>query len=280
MAFGAALGILALTATAFLATAPAAGLVIPAATVEVPFGCGHSYVVSQGHDTGSHLQNDTFAWDFRMPVGTPIVSAMDGEVRLARGDSTKGGCDASLARHANYVVVAHADGLETQYLHFSEVVVQPGQKVKAGELIGYSGDTGWACGAHLHFKLTTAGAGWNNPSLPAFIRGYGDPTKEVVVHAPSCANPDTMMASRPLPAKPAPSELERAVGATREALASRSTGTPEGAQSILQGASMRVVRETMSPATGSTGFMPASSLRRRPAVERGPIAKPTAAHRE
>src|SRR5690242_15399573 len=102
--------------------------------VRVPFGCGLTFPVSQAHDTGSHLQNDVWAWDFRMPEGTLIVAAMDGTVRLARGDSAIGGCGAEFAPYANYVVVRHAGGLETQYLHFSSVVVRAGDKVKAGDL--------------------------------------------------------------------------------------------------------------------------------------------------
>src|SRR5678815_3351767 len=96
----------------------AAAVPIPEATV--PFGCGLSFPVSQAHDVGSHLQHDTWAWDFRMPEGTPVVSAYDGVVRLARGDSSTGGCDARFAPFANYVVVDHENGLETQYLHFSK----------------------------------------------------------------------------------------------------------------------------------------------------------------
>src|SRR6476469_7815444 len=110
----------------------AAMLSIPEA--HVPFGCGLAFPVSQAHEVGSHLQHDTWAWDFRMPEGTPVVSAYEGVVRLARGDSSTGGCDARFAPFANYVVVDHENGLETQYLHFSKVVVKPGDRVKAGDL--------------------------------------------------------------------------------------------------------------------------------------------------
>ena len=51
--------------------------------VGVPFACGRIYPVSQGHDTGSHKYNDTYAWDFRMPEGTPVVAAREGVVRMA-----------------------------------------------------------------------------------------------------------------------------------------------------------------------------------------------------
>src|SRR5687767_2835627 len=64
----------------------------PLPEVGVPF-CGRAHTVSQGHHTGSHVHYDTWAWDFRMPQGTPVVAALDGVVRMARGDSTSGGCD-------------------------------------------------------------------------------------------------------------------------------------------------------------------------------------------
>lgn len=172
----------------------------PRPTVGVPFGCGLSFEISQAHDTGSHLNNDTWAWDFRMPVGVPIVAARAGVVRMARGDSTQGGCDPSMAKWANYVVVDHGDGTEAQYLHFSSVVVEAGQKVNAGELIGYSGNTGWSCGSHLHFKVARREHnGWNNPSIPAAIEGYGDPQKATLIRAAACAPqlPTTIRAEGP-----------------------------------------------------------------------------------
>ena len=95
--------------------------------VGIPFGCGMSFPVSQVHNIGSHVGNDTWAWDFRMPEGTPVVAALDGVVRLARGDSDEGGCDPAMARKANYVVIESAGNIETQYLHFSAVSVIPGQ---------------------------------------------------------------------------------------------------------------------------------------------------------
>jgi murein DD-endopeptidase MepM/ murein hydrolase activator NlpD len=163
----------------------------------VPFGCGRAYPVSQAHGTGSHLQNDSWAWDFRMPEGVPIVAALDGIVRVVRGDSNIGGCDPRFATESNYVVLSHENGWETQYLHFSQVVVVAGQRVKAGDLLGYSGKTGWACGSHLHFKVARSeGQGWNNPSVPARILGYGDPVVDTLVQAPACTNRAPLVASQ------------------------------------------------------------------------------------
>jgi murein DD-endopeptidase MepM/ murein hydrolase activator NlpD len=123
-----------------------------------------------------------------------------------------GGCDPKFARFANYVVLTHANGLETQYLHFSRVVVHEGEVVKAGELLGYSGSTGWACGSHLHFKVAQPlTPGWNNPSVHALLVGYGDPDRGVVIASPACPAPSgTILATAPL----APDAHAPAVGSS------------------------------------------------------------------
>jgi murein DD-endopeptidase MepM/ murein hydrolase activator NlpD len=162
----------------------------PAPEFAVPFGCGRSFVVSQAHDIGTHKYHDVWAWDCRMPEGVPILAAADGVVRVARGDSTRGGCDPEFASDANYVVLAHSGAMETQYLHFERVLVKAGDHVRAGEVIGYSGKTGWACGSHLHFKVArTEDSGWNNPSVPARLVGYGDPVVNTVIRSPACVEP-------------------------------------------------------------------------------------------
>jgi hypothetical protein len=210
-----------------------AGTAVP--VVGVPFACGRIYTVSQGHDTGSHLSHDTYAWDFRMPVGTPIVAARDGVVRMARGDSSQGACDPKMASFSNYVVIDHGDGLETQYLHFSAVTVAVGERVKQGQLIGFSGNTGWSCGPHLHFKVAKAqGSSWNNPSVPANIEGYGDPVRDTLIAAPLCKDTDrAMMAARTETVDPSLAQQTSLPGAADGQQASG--GIPRGAQAIVNG---------------------------------------------
>jgi murein DD-endopeptidase MepM/ murein hydrolase activator NlpD len=202
--------------------------------VAVPFACGRIHTVSQGHDTGSHKYNDTYAWDFRMPEGTPIVAARDGLVRMARGDSTEGGCDEKFAPKANYVVVSHGDGLETQYLHFSAVVVKPGERVKQGQLLGFSGATGWSCGPHLHFKVAKeTGRGWNNPSVPAKIVGYGDPVRDTRVAAPLCRDSqNSLMAAQDASRT---GEAMVSLSPSADEAQKSSAGIPPGAKAILDG---------------------------------------------
>ena len=187
-----------------------------------------SFPVSQTHNVGSHVGNDAWAWDFRMPEGTPVVAALDGVVRLARGDSEEGGCDPSMARKANYVVLEHAGNLETQYLHFTTVSVVPGQHVRRGELLGYSGKTGWACGAHLHFKVATpASAGWNNPSVESRLLGFGDPRLESWVSSAPCSAPLEVATQHPAPApRPAANAVEPPGAVQPAALAAHASAGP------------------------------------------------------
>jgi murein DD-endopeptidase len=81
--------------------------------------------------------------DFAMPTGTPLVAAGDGEVTIARFSPTAG----------NYVAIRHGKQYSTRYLHMSKLTVRPGQIVKRGDLIGYSGNTGRSTGPHLHYEF-------------------------------------------------------------------------------------------------------------------------------
>lgn len=221
-----------------LASVPVVSSIPPADMPEVgvPFACGRIYPVSQGHDTGSHKYNDTYAWDFRMPEGTPVVAARDGVVRMARGDSTEGGCDEKFAPKANYVVISHGDGLETQYLHFSAVVVKPGERVKQGQLLGFSGATGWACGAHLHFKVAEeTGRGWNNPSVPARIIGYGDPVRDTRIAAPVCRDSQENMVAAHEPMRTG--EAVVSLSAADDEAQQTPSGLPPGAKAVIDGLS-------------------------------------------
>jgi murein DD-endopeptidase MepM/ murein hydrolase activator NlpD len=89
--------------------------------------------------------------DIGTPIGTPVMAALDGTV-LATGntDATKGCQGGSFGK---WIMLEHNDGLNTMYAHLSQIGVTPGQKVTTGEVIGYSGETGYATGPHLHFGV-------------------------------------------------------------------------------------------------------------------------------
>lgn len=87
--------------------------------------------------------------DFAAPIGTRVKSALGGVVK-GTGD-TDAVCPG--ASYGKWVLVEHANGLSTLYAHFSLIKVSGGQSVGAGELLGYSGDTGYSTGPHLHFTV-------------------------------------------------------------------------------------------------------------------------------
>ena len=86
--------------------------------------------------------------DLAAPIGTPLHAALAGVV-TATGNTDVGGCYS----FGKWVFIKHANGLSTMYAHLSVIEVSPGQSVSTGQLIGYSGETGYATGPHLHFGV-------------------------------------------------------------------------------------------------------------------------------
>ncbi len=92
--------------------------------------------------------------DFRASPGTPIKSAGDGIV-IGTGDTDRVCRGASYGR---WVMVQHKNGLSSLYAHLDLIKVSEGQNVEVGDLLGYSGNTGYSTGPHLHFGLFVANA--------------------------------------------------------------------------------------------------------------------------
>ena len=87
--------------------------------------------------------------DFAINSGTQILASADGIVIGTGNTDLVRSCQS----WGKWVVVRHNFGLTTLYAHLSLVKVQNGQKVKSGELLGYSGNTGFSTGPHLHFGV-------------------------------------------------------------------------------------------------------------------------------
>ena len=82
--------------------------------------------------------------DIAAPIGTPIRAAADGVVAYA-GDS--------IAVFGGLILITHGSGWVSAYGHANRIDVVRGQKVTKGQVIGLSGDTGYASKPKLHFEL-------------------------------------------------------------------------------------------------------------------------------
>ncbi|WP_433649077.1 M23 family metallopeptidase [Micromonospora zamorensis] len=100
--------------------------------------------------------------DLALPSGTPLRAAAAGTVTQA-GDASDG--------YGNSVFIDHGNGYLTHYAHQSRIAVTVGQKVKAGQVIGYEGATGDATGPHLHFEVHQGM--WNQIDPAPFMRTRG-----------------------------------------------------------------------------------------------------------
>ena len=88
---------------------------------------------SKGYHTGV---------DFAVKIGTPILAVADGKIE-----------NASWGKSYGKQVVQKVDGGWVIYAHLNAVRCKPGQRVKAGQVIGESGNTGNSSGPHLHFEM-------------------------------------------------------------------------------------------------------------------------------
>ena len=85
-----------------------------------------------------------YGLDFSVKKGTPIYATADGKVVIIK--SSFGG----LGKH---IYLDHGNGYRTVYAHLNKFNVKKGQKVKRGELIAYSGNTGRSTSPHLHYEV-------------------------------------------------------------------------------------------------------------------------------
>lgn len=131
----------------------------PDVLYRLPFADGLTFQIGQafGGPATSHTTPDSqHAVDITMPEGTLILAARAGTVAEVESSFTEGGKLDDLRSRANGVVVAHDDGTMGRYGHFTpgRQLVKPGQRVQSGTPLGYSGNTGYSSGPHLHFAVT------------------------------------------------------------------------------------------------------------------------------
>jgi murein DD-endopeptidase MepM/ murein hydrolase activator NlpD len=125
----------------------------------LPWADGLSFMFTQvpGGRITSHFTKATLhAVDIAMPEGIPIVAARAGVVEAVEAHHGASSDEEPLTYDGNFVRVRHVDGSAGIYAHlkYRGVAVAVGEKVGAGQLLGYSGATGDVEEPHLHFAVT------------------------------------------------------------------------------------------------------------------------------
>ncbi len=140
-----------------------------------PFALANRFMVSQAFPIGvTHNTVDSYyAVDIAMPIGTDVYAAREGTVVEVASTNFRAGPDPKVeGASANLVRILHDDGTFAVYAHlnWNTIRVQPGDKVKRGEYIADSGNTGFSTGPHLHF-VVLRNIGMRLESLPLFFEG-------------------------------------------------------------------------------------------------------------
>lgn len=100
-----------------------------------------------------------YGTDIRLNIGDSVRTVFDGIVRIKKYDPSG---------YGYYILVRHKNGLETLYGHLSKQLVEVGDEIKAGEVIGLGGNTGRSSGPHLHFEFRYQG----NPLNPEDVYDF------------------------------------------------------------------------------------------------------------
>lgn len=133
---------------------------------KLPFRPGYQTQILQGfYGVSTHeFDREGLAIDFSCEEGDPIVATRSGRVLEVREDSRRGCPDPSCYGYANHLTIDHGDGTYSQYGHLKHfgALVEPGEKVCRGEIIGLCGSTGYAGGPHLHYALRNS-MNWTIP---------------------------------------------------------------------------------------------------------------------
>ncbi|AYF43762.1 Peptidase M23 [Halobacteriovorax sp. BALOs_7] len=120
----------------------------------LPFRGGNTFLVTQMEGV-THKGMAKHAIDFGLEEGAEITASRGGVVVAAVNRFSARGQTEDFYDKANHIIIDHGDGTFGMYAHLMPdgLKVDVGDNVKTGQSIGYSGETGYVSGAHLHFVI-------------------------------------------------------------------------------------------------------------------------------
>ena len=133
----------------------------------LPFEHKKKVFLVQGYESMFSHKGER-ALDFKVKTGTKVCAARGGVVIAMRNNSDRHGLKEENLADGNYVFIRHDDGSGANYWHFKTggVLVNVDDTVKTGQLIGYSGNTGYSAFPHLHFEVRGNDGSGNYTQLP------------------------------------------------------------------------------------------------------------------
>lgn len=120
----------------------------------LPFEKSKKHSIYQGYN-GKFSHQDASSLDFSLQTGDKVYSARGGKVVTVVTENNRNCKTKECANFNNKIIILHSDGTFAEYVHLRQngSVVKVGDEVSQGQHIGYSGNTGWSQGPHLHFSV-------------------------------------------------------------------------------------------------------------------------------
>lgn len=133
----------------------------------LPYEAGKTFPLGQG-PFGRQSHQGKFAYDFRLPLGTPVCAARSGVVVDVVDRFGEGSNDEAYRELSNRIFILHDDGTVGAYYHLLRggMRVSRNDRVEAGAVIALSGNSGFTTGPHLHLEVFRASSDMKQETLP------------------------------------------------------------------------------------------------------------------